>query len=207
MVIVVLTVAIILVTGVLLHILFDMQLSKLTLEMLATLIAVVMVVASVAVTLYFQSEYEVDREFKSELFKQRILTYYKLLSEYSKMDDDGVIQPCEKEKMLNLARSVALIASPRTVFVLSNYVNGIIKTGRLYLSDEEAREHSKFLAGMRTPVAEYLGTFRNLVSCMRDDLKVVEDKTSSTTEDSIKEAIASIVRRQTGTKDQIGREK
>lgn len=96
-VVVVLTIAIILGTDVLLHILFGMEFSKLTLKMLATLIAVVMTVASVAVTLFFQSEYEVDREFKTDLFKRRIDVYYKLLLAYSEKKADGEIDAEKKQ--------------------------------------------------------------------------------------------------------------
>ena len=191
-VVVVLTIAIILVTGVLLHILFGMELSKLTLEMLATLIAVVMVVASVAVTLFFQSEYEVDREFKTELFKRRIDVYYKLLLAYSEKKADGEIDAEEKADMLNLARSVALVASANTVVTLSNYLNGVLATGNLYFTDDEALSHA--LEKDKT----YQGTFRNLVSCMRKDLRVMDEKAGKDAinreTELVKSAVENIVR-------------
>ncbi len=135
--------------------------------------------------------YEVDREFKTELFKQRISTFYNLLKKYSEIHADGVIDEEEKAQMQDLARSISLIASSKTVNVLSNYVNGICATGNLYLEHDKARQYCKSPGGT-TMKDEHLGTFRNLVACMRSDLKVVQYETGKETD--VKTAVESIVK-------------
>lgn len=165
----VLCVAIVMTSAVLLHVLFRDDVSELTIEILAAVVAVVMVVASVAVTLHFQSQYETEREFKTELFKQRLEHYHCLLREFSKADDDGRISHSEITNMKNMARSISLIASADVIVTLANYIRLVDKHDNLYISKEQAAtqkdiSHNTVLAG----------TFRNLVTQMREDL-MVED--------------------------------
>lgn len=160
-VVIALSAALVITVAVLLHVLFSHSISTLTVEILAAIIAVVLVVASVAVTLHFQSKYEIEREFHVELFRQKLDVYYKLLSEFSKADDDGEVTHQEIVEMRNLARSLALVASADLVIEVANYVTHVDEHRRLYISDNEAPEG---------------GTFRGVVLKMRDDLAVVEGR-------------------------------
>lgn len=172
-----LSVAIVLTSAVLLHVMFSANVSELTIEILAAVVAVVMVVASVAVTLHFQSEYETEREFKTELFRQRLDLYHNLLVEFSKADDDNHISPEEITKMKNLARSISLIASTDVIVTLANYIRLIDEYGSLYITEEQAADGTAI-----SDKVALRGTFRNLVTQMREDLMVVEGRGTEVTD-------------------------
>ncbi len=161
--------AIVLTSAVLLHVMFSADVSELTIEILAAVVAVVLVVASVAVTLHFQSQYETEREFKTELFRKRLERYHELLHEFSKADDDGHISHDEVTNMKNLARSISLIASADVIVTLANYIRLVDKHENLYITKEQAATQTDI-----SDEAVLAGTFRNLVTQMREDL-MVED--------------------------------
>lgn len=167
--IVALSFAIVVTSAVLLHIMFQAEVSELTIEILAAVVAVVMVVASVAVTLHFQADYETDREFKTELFRARLNHYKELLIKFSAADDDDHISDEEVIQMKNSARSIALLASADVVVTLSNYIRLIDDHRSLYITREQAENGEVPLTN-----PDYAGTFRNLVIQMRQDLRVVE---------------------------------
>lgn len=164
-----LCVAIVLTSAVLLHVMFSANVSELTIEILAAVVAVVLVVASVAVTLHFQAQYETEREFKTELFKHRLDHYHKLLREFSKADDDGHISQCEITHMKNLARSISLIASADVIVTLANYIRLVDEHENLFITEKQAANQVNMIG--KDILA---GTFRNLVTQMREDL-MVED--------------------------------
>ena len=118
----------------LLHVLFSQGISDLTVEILAAIIAVVLVVASVAVTLHFQSKYEIEREFHIELCRQKLEIYCKLLAEFSKADDDGKVTLDEIIEMRNLSRSLALVASADLVVEVSRLVQLVEEHHRACIS-------------------------------------------------------------------------
>ena len=152
-----------------LHVMFSADVSNLTIEILAAVVAVVMVVVSVAVTLHFQADYEAEKDFKTEVFNQKLEKYYQLLTTLSEADDDNHISEEEMNQMKNLARSVALIATPRVVITLANFIEEVEKHGRLYIATEDLMARRQGLEN-----EEYRGTFRNLVIQMRKDLEVVD---------------------------------
>lgn len=152
-----------------LHVMFSADVSNLTIEILAAVVAVVMVVVSVAVTLHFQADYEAEKEFKTEVFKEKLQKYYQLLATLSEADDDNHISEKEMNQMKNLARSVALIATPRVVITLANFIEEVEEHGRLFIDTKDLMARKKGLEK-----EEYRGTFRNLVIQMRKDLEVVD---------------------------------
>ena len=73
--VVVLAVALVITASILVHVLFSNNVTDLTVELLAAIIAVVLVVASVGVTIHFQVRSETEREYRVELFRQKLELY------------------------------------------------------------------------------------------------------------------------------------
>ena len=155
-VILILLIVVVVAVSFLLKVLFSSQISELTVEILAAVLGVVLVVASVGVTIHFQSQSETERGFRIELFQTKVETYQKLLKCIAKIDDDDHIDDKEVEAVRNRARAVALIASPELVEKLADLVKRL---------DEERQ--------LGNSVADK-GSFRAVVQAMREDLNVVE---------------------------------
>lgn len=164
----VLLVAVVIVVAVLLHVLFSRSISDLTVEILAAIIAVVLVVASVAVTIHYQSKSETEREFRVELFKQKVELYKEVLVCIASADDDGHITDGEIESIRNLSRTAALYADEALIDALADFLQRLSKERKLYLPDVNGGNG---------------GTLRAVVQAMRKDLAVVgeedEDVTAS----------------------------
>lgn len=166
-----------------LHVLFSAEVSNLTIEILAAVVAVVMVVVSVAVTLHFQAEYEAEKDYKTEVFKEKLTRYYALLDYFSKVDDvhegESEVTDEELKKMKNLSRSVALIAKSDVVLTLANLIDEVARNKQLYIKETHF-----------TPMNhKHRGTFRNLVVQMRTDLEVVESQKA----DDVRNAVERLV--------------
>lgn len=156
-----LLVTVVIVVGVLLHVLFSRELSELTIEILAAIIAVVLVVASVAVTIHYQSKSETEREFRVELFRQKVALYRELLTCISRADDDGHVSDHEVEQIRNFATTAALFAHKELIQALAAFVDRLSRERRLYMEDVDG---------------EATGTLRAVVQNMREDLAVVGDE-------------------------------
>lgn len=156
-----LLVTVVIVVGVLLHVLFSRELSELTIEILAAIIAVVLVVASVAVTIHYQSKSETEREFRVELFRQKVALYRELLTCISRADDDGRVSDHEVEQIRNFATTAALFAHKELIQALAAFVDRLSRERRLYMEDVDG---------------EATGTLRAVVQNMREDLAVVGDE-------------------------------
>ena len=92
---------------------FASKVTDLTVELLAAIIAVVLVVASVGVTIHFQVRSETEREYRVELFRQKLELYRDTIACITRADDDGVIHDHEIEEMRNFARVTALVGKCR----------------------------------------------------------------------------------------------
>lgn len=141
------------------HVFFSRAISNLTIEILAAIIAVVLVVASVAVTIHFQSRAETHQEYRVELFRNKIASYAKLLRVISRVDDDETITDDEIEKIRNGARTIALYADPALIRALASFIERLDEERILYMPDRDGSKD---------------GTLRAVVQAMRDDLAVVE---------------------------------
>lgn len=153
--VVVLAVALIITASILVHVLFSKHVSDLTIELLAAIIAVVLVVASVGVTIHFQVRSETEREYRVELFRQKLELYKDTIACVTKADDDGVIHDHEIEEMRNYARMTALVGNRELVSSLADFVS-VVEQSRSITREEEQ------------------GSFRSVLQEMRNDLGVVE---------------------------------
>ena len=158
-VIVVLITALVVAVSFLLHVLFSEAITELTVEILAAVLGVVLVVASVGVTIHFQHKAEKERQFQIDVFRVKLKLYQKLLDCIVVSDDDHVITPCEIEKIRNEARVVALVGGKRLLETLASFVERVTRERQLYpLHDQD----------------DATGTLRAVVQQMREDLDVVE---------------------------------
>ena len=149
------SVALVVTASILVHVMFASEVTDLTVELLAAIIAVVLVVASVGVTIHFQVRSETEREYRVELFRQKLELYKDTIACITRADDDGVIHDHEIEEMCNFARVTALVGNAYPVRALADFVAGV--------------EHSRNIAR-----EENQGSFRAVLQEMRDDLGVVE---------------------------------
>lgn len=155
-VIVILVVVVVVTVSFLLKMVFSTDPSELTVEILAAVLGVVLVVASVGVTMHFQNQAEIERGFRIELFQSKVKMYRDLLDCVTKIDDDGRIDDKEIEEVRNRARVVALVASPQLVKTLAAFVERL----------DSQRQLSTCVEGA--------DAFRSVVQAMREDLDVVE---------------------------------
>ena len=162
--VIVLVIALVTVVAVLMHVMFTAGPSPLTVEILAAVLAVVLVVASVGVTIHFQAKSETEREFRVKLFEEKLKIYIGLLNCITKADDDITISPGEMNEIRNRARVAALVGSKQLLSSLAPFLETIINHGRL---PDPAENH----------------TFSRVVQSMRIDLDVVESENGDVQED------------------------
>ena len=153
--VVVLAVALIITASILVHVLFSKHVTDLTIELLAAIIAVVLVVASVGVTIHFQVRSETEREYRVELFRQKLELYKDTIACVTRADDDGVIDEHEIEEMRNYARMTALVGNRELVHSLAEFVSAVEQSRSITREEEQ-------------------GSFRSVLQEMRNDLGVVE---------------------------------
>ena len=153
--VVVLAIALVITASILVHVMFSSEVTDLTVELLAAIIAVVLVVASVGVTIHFQVRSETEREYRVELFRQKLELYKETIACVTRADDDGVIHAHEIEEMRNYARMTALVGNRELVSSLAEFV-AAVEQSRSITRDEEQ------------------GSFRSVLQEMRNDLGVVE---------------------------------
>ena len=180
--IVLLTISLLIVSSIAILFMFERSISDLTTELLAAAIAVVLVVASVGVTLYFQTRMEEARDRQGEIFKTKLVVYQELLNELNAADDleefhgpgnttetTGVEVTYEElSGIINGVRNVILVGSDGLIKELFAYVQKIKDERRLFVKE-----------GQQTK-----GTFAAVLSLMRDDLGVGQ-ATKDAREDSI----------------------
>lgn len=157
-VIVLLLIALIAAVSVLLHVLFSGTISALTVEILAAALAAVLVVASVGVTIHFQSQSETESQYRVTLFEKKLVMYSNLLNCIVKIDDDGRIDPEEIESVRNHSQAVALVGSNELVRKLAAFVEGLTDDRPSVSTDERRMEDN----------------FPSVVQAMREDLAVVQ---------------------------------
>lgn len=151
----ILATALVVTASILVHVLFSSNVNDLTVELLAAIIAVVLVVASVGVTIHFQARFETEREYRVELFRQKIELYRATLDCITQADDDNVIDDHELEQIRNFSRITSLVAGRNLVDSLADFVTSVEQSGSL--TGEENK-----------------GSLRSVLQEMRNDLGVVE---------------------------------
>ena len=156
-VIVILITALVVAVSFLLHVLFSKDITDLTVEILAAVLGVVLVVASVGVTIHFQQKAEKERQFHIAIFQTKLKLYRELLDCIVVSDDDHVITPCEIEKIRNMSRVVALVGSKELIGTLASFVERITREKKLDLKNDQEDN-----------------TFPAVIQRMREDLDVVE---------------------------------
>ena len=171
-IVMVLIVALVAVSSILLHIMFSRSLTDLAIELMAAALAVVLVVASVGVTIHFQSKAETERQYRVCLFENKMKVYTKLLEITAKSDDDDKIEKQEIAEIRNHARVAAMLAERDLVICLADSVANLEKTRNLHMEDPERK-----------------GAFQQVIISMREDLGVVDETT-----DVAKQAIRRLVR-------------
>ena len=130
-VIIVLITALVAAVSFLLHVLFSKAITDLTVEILAAVLGVVLVVASVGVTIHFQHKAEKERQFHIDVFRTKLKLYQELLDCIVESDDDHVITPCEIEKIRNMSRVVALVGSRQLLRTLASFIERITEERQL----------------------------------------------------------------------------
>ena len=168
----VLTIALVAVSSILLHVMFSRSLTDLAIELMAAALAVVLVVASVGVTIHFQSKAETERQYRVCLFENKMNVYTKFLEVTAKSDDDDKIERQEIAEIRNQARVAAMLAKKELVVCLADFVANLERTKNLHMEDPERK-----------------GAFQQVIISMREDLDVVDETT-----DEAKQAIRELVR-------------
>lgn len=171
-IVMVLTVALVAVSSILLHVMFSRSLTDLAIELMAAALAVVLVVASVGVTIHFQSKAETERQYRVCLFENKMKEYTKFLEVTAKSDDDDKIEDHEVDEIRNQARVAAMLAERELVVCLADFVANLERTRNLHMEDPNRK-----------------GAFQQVIISMREDLGVVDE----TTEEA-KQAIRRLVR-------------
>lgn len=156
----VLTIALVAVSSVLLHVMFSRSLTDLAIELMAAALAVVLVVASVGVTIHFQSKAETERQYRVCLFENKMKVYTKFLEITAKSDDDDKIENHEVDEIRNQARVAAMLADWELVVCLADFVANLERTRSLHMEDPEHK-----------------GAFQQVIISMREDLGVVDETT------------------------------
>ena len=154
----VLVIALLVAVVFLFHVLFGRNISDLTVEIMAAILGVVLVVASVGVTIHFQHEAEKRRQFQFQVFQTKLKLYQELLDCIMKSDDDNTIDKNELAEMRNQASVVALVASADLLTALAAFIERVSQEGQLAPKDGQEGE----------------GTYRCVIQKMRDDLAVVD---------------------------------
>ena len=162
-VVIVLVMALVMAVAFLLHVLFSRTISNLTVEIMAAVLGVVLVVASVGVTIHFQNEAEKKRQFQIEVFQTKLKLYRELLGCIVKSDDDDQIEADEIEEMRNQSSVLALVASSELLDALAAFIERVAREGQLKPKDQQ----------------EERGTYRYVIQKMREDLAVVEGDVKS----------------------------
>lgn len=162
--------------GALLHVLFSDDISNLTIEILAAVVGVVLVIVSVAVTIHFQVGAEMEREFHVELFKTKVQNFENFISTVMAADDDDVIKREEIEQIRNLGAKLSLFSSKELVQDVALFIDKIRAEETLALANGPDGDE---------------GTFRSVVSKMRRDLAVIDDAS----EEEFKEYVRNIIER------------
>ena len=159
-IVMVLTIALVAVSSILLHVMFSRTLTDLSVELMAAALAVVLVVASVGVTIHFQSIAETERQYRVCLFENKMKEYTKFLEITAKSDDDDKIENREIAEIRNQARVAAMLAERELVVCLSEFVANLETTRNLHIEDSERK-----------------GAFQQVIISMREDLGVVDETT------------------------------
>ena len=63
------------------------------------MLGVVLVVASIGVTIHFQNRSEMERQFRVTLFEKKLDAYQRLFDCIARSDDDGTVTPEELENI------------------------------------------------------------------------------------------------------------
>ena len=156
-----LVVSLVAVTSVLLHVIFAEKLNDLTIELLAAVVGVCLVIVSVAITIFFQASVELRREFNVEVFKSKLDVYTSFVQTVAEADDDAHVSSDEVAKIYNDARMVSLFGPLELVQTTTAFVTNVDKTREIYIQGDEDKQDE-----------DDKGTLRDVIMKMRNDLGV-----------------------------------
>lgn len=156
-VVIVLVTALVVTVTFLFHVLFSRTISNLTVEIMAAVLAVVLVVASVGVTIHFQNQEEKKRQCEIAVFQVKLDIYQKLLDCIMESDDDDTIKKDELERMRNLSSKAALVARRELLEALALFIERVSQEGQLKQKNGDESKKS----------------YRYVIQMMRKDLDVV----------------------------------
>jgi len=173
-----LIVALVVLTFFLMHTMFaDDGLSGLAVELLAAGVAVVLVVVSVGVTIYFQNRAETERQYRVCVFQSKMKEYTEFLELTAKADDDNRIDDAEIERIRNQARVVSMLAQGELLIELADFIDTLERTKELHGN------------------GSVKGSFQRVIWAMRVDLDVVDLDMPDTERGKAKLAIERMVLR------------
>ena len=181
-IVIVVTIALVVVSAILLHVMFSQSLTNLTAELLAATVAVVLVVASVGVTIHFQSKAETEHEYQVTLFDTKMKVYTEFLRITAKADDDAKIDDKEMEEIRNQACIVSRLAKVDLVVHLGHFISNLETTRDLLRGNDNGK-------GNDEDKNKDKGSFQQVIFSMREDIGVVDETT-----DPAKDAIRKLVR-------------
>ena len=152
-VVIILVFALVMAMAVLLHVMFSKNISSLTVEILAAVLGVVLVVASVGVTIHFQNRSEMERQFRVSLFEKKLDAYQKLIDCIARSDDDGEVTAKELEEIRNHSETVALVGGERLIETLAKFLQDIYEDGKIDAAPGDDDSFTTLIQAMRNDIA------------------------------------------------------
>ena len=104
--------------------------SPFTVEVLASVVAIVLVVSTVIATVVLQHEADVERHFKITFFEKKLEMFREIVNWISAMDDDAVITDAEIKKLRNLSITISLVSSQEVIVALAAFIERIDRERR-----------------------------------------------------------------------------
>ena len=151
-----LVVALCFTVGLLLHAMFAREITDFTTEILAAVLGVVLVVASVGVTIHYQSRFETQKEFRTKLFDFKIKAYAKFIEELLDASENAELDKDDQAWLDGAVAQACLVGEAPLVGVLTGYVR-------------QCRDTSSFFP----PQGSQGWTPGAVIEALRKDLQVV----------------------------------
>ncbi|MDE0177778.1 MAG: hypothetical protein OXP36_04215 [Gammaproteobacteria bacterium] len=130
-----LVVALCFTVGLLLHAMFAREITDFTTEILAAVLGVVLVVASVGVTIHYQSRFETQKEFRTKLFDFKIKAYAKFIEELLDASENADLDKDDQAWLDGAVAQACLVGETALVGVLTGYVKQCRDTSSFFPAD------------------------------------------------------------------------
>ena len=136
-------------SGFMAHKFYELNLSNLTKEFISAAIGGILVLASITVTIHYQTVQETKKEFMTRLFEKKIDLYKEFLDAMFEVDDDGVIDREEICNLENLLGTLALISRESLVVLLSRFMIQLKLYGTLYFRSMTPKQINHFIENFK----------------------------------------------------------